>query len=323
MNPRVSVAMLTYNHARYVEQALRSVLMQRTRAPFEVVIGEDASSDGTRAIIEEFAQQHPHTIRLLAHEHNLGMHRNFASILAACRGTYVALLEGDDYWTAPDKLQRQVDFLDSHPEYSMCFHDAAITYENGRGGSATYSRLGLTKPPATCTLEHLLVGNFVPTCGAMFRRGLVPELPNWVEQLNALDWSLHVLNVQHGPAGFIDDIMAVYRVHGGGVWSGQNHRAQLREIIRFYDTINGRLALGTARRVMDQRRAKAYLELALEDARSDRLSAASRELLLACRGYLAAGRLPPRRLASLPVLLAALALRRTLGSVRPRDAKRA
>jgi glycosyltransferase involved in cell wall biosynthesis len=316
----VSVAILTYNHERYITQAIESVLMQRTNAPFEVVIGEDASSDRTGAIVEEFARQHPGTLRVLAHEQNVGMHRNFASVLAACRGAYVALLEGDDYWTSPDKLQRQIDFLDSHPSYSMCFHDAAVAYENGRDGAATYARLGRGKPPATCTIEHLLIGNFVPTCSVMFRRGLVPQLPDWVSRLNALDWPLHVLHAQHGPVGFIDEVLAVYRVHGGGVWSGQNRDAQLRDIIRFYDAVERRLASEAALQVVKQRRAKAYLGLAIEDARRDRLVGGCRWLVQAGCSYLASGQPAFGRLASVAALLGGLALRRAASAVLSRVA---
>ena len=110
---KVSVAMITYNHERFIAQAIESVLMQQTDFAVELVIGEDCSTDGTRAIVRDYGERYPERIRLLLPEHNLGMMPNFVATLKACRGQYVASVEGDDYWTDPHKLQKQVDFLES------------------------------------------------------------------------------------------------------------------------------------------------------------------------------------------------------------------
>lgn len=121
-----SVLMITYNHEKYIAQAIDSVLMQKTNFDYEIVIGEDCSTDRTREIVLEYKAKHPGKIRLLLQEKNVGMMQNFIDTLKACTGKYIALLEGDDYWTDPYKLQKQVDILEAHPEYSLCFTDRRI-----------------------------------------------------------------------------------------------------------------------------------------------------------------------------------------------------
>lgn len=119
MQPIVSVLMITYNHEKYIAQAIDSVLMQKTNFDYEIVIGEDCSTDKTREIVLEYKAKHPDKIKLLLQEKNLGMIQNFIDTLKACTGKYIALLEGDDYWTDPYKLQKQVDFLEANPEYGL------------------------------------------------------------------------------------------------------------------------------------------------------------------------------------------------------------
>ena len=110
--PLVSIIMITYNHERFIAQAIEGVLMQETGFPFELVIGEDCSTDGTRAVCEKYAREHPDRIRLLPAERNLGMNLNARRTLRACRGKYIANCEGDDLWTDAGKLQRQAEYLE-------------------------------------------------------------------------------------------------------------------------------------------------------------------------------------------------------------------
>src|SRR4051812_40259185 len=130
-DPYVSVHMITFNHERYIAQAIESVLAQNAPFPIELVIGEDASTDGTRAIVEEYCRRYPGTVRACLRERNLGFRRNFIDTLRACRGRYVALLEGDDYWLSPDKLARQAEVLDVNPDVALCSARARVVYEGG------------------------------------------------------------------------------------------------------------------------------------------------------------------------------------------------
>src|SRR5712671_1493255 len=117
---KLSIVMVTYNHERFIAQALSSVLAQRTNFDFEIIVAEDCSTDGTRAILMDFVRRYPGRILPLLRERNLGMVQNFREALMACRGEYVALLEGDDSWTREDKIQSQADFLDTHPDHAVC-----------------------------------------------------------------------------------------------------------------------------------------------------------------------------------------------------------
>lgn len=214
---KVSVLMITYNHENYIAQALDSILMQQVNFDYEIVIGEDCSSDRTRSIVLDYQLGNPGRIKVLLPETNLGMMRNFMETFAACTGEYVAILEGDDYWTSPQKLQKQVDFLDGHPDFAICFHNAQILSEiDGRSGD----HLCCPEQKEVSTLEDLLHENFIPTLTVMFRNRLFSGFPDWFSKLKYGDWPLHLLNAQFGKVGYLNESMAMYRVHSGGAASG-------------------------------------------------------------------------------------------------------
>ena len=123
---KVSVFMITYNHEKYIAEALDSILMQKTDFDFDIVIGEDCSTDATRRIVLEYSRKYPDKIKLLLHNVNVGFISNMMYVLEACTGKYVAMCEGDDYWTDPFKLQKQVDFLEANNEYMLATHGYRI-----------------------------------------------------------------------------------------------------------------------------------------------------------------------------------------------------
>lgn len=228
---KVSVAMITYNHERFIAQAIEGVLMQQTDFAVELVIGEDCSTDGTRAIVRRYGERYPERIRLLLPERNLGAHANAVATSNVCRGKYIALCEGDDYWTDLFKLQKQVDFLEAHPECAICFHNVTVVYADQRHGSHYFC------PPdqkEISTLEDLLVSNFIPTCSVIYRRGLFGEIPSWFNELAITDWPLHVLNAQYGHIGYIDEVMAAFRLHAGGVWSWKDAVIKTKQMLPVY-----------------------------------------------------------------------------------------
>ncbi len=128
--PMVSVALVTYKHEAYIREALDSILMQRVNFSYEIVVGDDCSPDGTQDILREYADRHPGRFVLLLREKNLGATANSYDIKCHCTGRYIAQLEGDDFWTDPDKLQKQVDFLEAHPEYIGTVHMQNVVDEN-------------------------------------------------------------------------------------------------------------------------------------------------------------------------------------------------
>ncbi len=245
----VSVLVITYNHEGFITKAIESVLMQKVDFDYEIVIGEDCSTDNTRNILIDYQKKHPDIIRLLLHERNLGLYGryNFIETLNACQGQYIAMLEGDDYWTSPYKLQKQADFLDSHPECAICFHNVMVIYDDSPGISHPFCvpnpngfyMQGQPKPIST--LEDLLKGNFIQTPAVMFRARLFEEFPRWFYLTPMGDWPLHIMNAQHGNIGYIDEIMGVYRIHDGGVWSTKGLIPKLQREIETYRFFNAHL----------------------------------------------------------------------------------
>ncbi|QLE51297.1 glycosyltransferase [Nostoc sp. C057] len=234
---KLSVLILAYNHEKFIIQALDSVLMQQVDFDYEIVIGEDCSTDNTRDILVGYQQEHPEKIRLLLPEKNLGMHDNFIQTFKACRGKYIALLEGDDYWTSPEKLQKQVDFLDTHTDYTICFHNALYLYQDGS-----------TKcfmPPENCkntfTLEDILNSNIMSFASIVFRQGFIEEFPEWMYDINFVDWILQILLAQHGNIGYINETMNVYRIHPNGNWSWRTQIEMRLEILKAYHYIENYL----------------------------------------------------------------------------------
>jgi glycosyltransferase involved in cell wall biosynthesis len=236
--PKVSVLTTTYNHERYIEQAVRSVATQQTNFPFEMIVGEDCSTDQTRAILLRLQQEFPGILRLRLRDPNWGRRRNFIDLFHACQGDYIAILEGDDFWTSPHKSQRQADFLDSHPDYAIVFHPVHQLREDT-------GETQLFTPPVVkerYTLADLVQGNFIGTCSVMFRNRLFTDFPVWFQIVSAGDYPLHILNAEHGDIGYLPEPMATYRLHAGGVWSSQPKAEQLQATIQYTTIIRDYLA---------------------------------------------------------------------------------
>ena len=217
---RVSVAITTYNHENFIADALDGVLKQEVDFPYELVVGDDASTDRTRDILRSYREKYPDKVRLLLHEKNLGYRgaKNLSEVLDACYGEYVAVLDGDDYWTAPDKLKRQVQFLDDSPQCSICFHSLERL-----DSSAVRSIAQPAVKKEIYTLSDLLIMNFIPKSSTLFRRALFPGYPSWAYGDIVGDWVVHVLLAEKGDIGYIDEVMGTYRKHSEGVSSDSIH----------------------------------------------------------------------------------------------------
>lgn len=193
--------MKTYNHEKFIAKAIDSALVQEVNFPYEIVIGEDCSTDNTRNIVIDYKNKYPDKIRLLLHQENIGMRKNFMQLLKSCSGRYIAELEGDDYWTSSQKLQKQVDFLDDNPEFSICFHPVRMCYDEATEEKRDIFPLNMKD---VSTLEDLFEYNFIPTCSVMYRNNLINEFPDWLYKLKMGDWSLHILNYQYGNIKFLN-----------------------------------------------------------------------------------------------------------------------
>ena len=238
----VSVLITTYNQENLITQTVDSVLMQVVDFGYEIVIGEDASSDRTREIVIDLARQHPDKIRVLLRdpevanrERHLAGKMNFLRALESCRGEYIAILDGDDYFTSPHKLQKQVDFLNAHPECMICFHNVTPVYADGSKGSRN---LCPEDQKEITDVEQLLWGNFIPSCSIMYRREPVVQLPDWFFTAKVGDWPINIFKAQFGKIGYLNEVLSAYRVHAAGAWSLRNRSHQLLTTIKVLDNID-------------------------------------------------------------------------------------
>lgn len=216
-NNKASVLMITYNHEKYIVQAIESALMQKTNFDFEIVIGEDCSTDKTREIVISYAQKYPEKMNAILNEKNIGMIPNFIKTLDACHGKYIAILEGDDYWTDPNKLQKQVDFLENHEDFAMCFHRVKVIDEINSGA---FLEPKDDNQKRIFTIYDLFKGNFMHTPSLVIKNGEYLKLfSEWFKSAKIGDWAITLIASQYGKIYYIPDVMAVYRKHPGGTHS--------------------------------------------------------------------------------------------------------
>lgn len=205
----VSVCMITYNHAPFIADAIQGIVCQKTNFPIELVIGEDCSTDNTRKIIEQYQKDYPNIIRLLPNSENLGVMKNFYRTLNACNGKYIALCEGDDYWTDPLKLQKQVDFLESHPDYGMVYTDLNTFSQKEKSFIATNYQFAEGN-----IYDKYLAGNIqIWTVTVCFRKRYIQNLPPLnTDKYFTGDIFIYSLICYHSKVKFLNEKTCVYRV---------------------------------------------------------------------------------------------------------------
>ncbi len=210
--PKVSVCLIVYNHEKFLKQALDGILCQKTTFDYELIIGEDCSTDSSREICLEYQKKYPKTIKLLLPKFNLGPQKNVIQTISAAQGEYIALIEGDDYWTGENKLQLQVDLMEKHLEAALSYHEVEVIDEDGVNRASPYSKL-LDK----ATFRDVINSWFIPTVSILFRKSCLPEFPIWLQKAFGLDVALTLLISLHGNILRLPNKHAVYRQHGGGI----------------------------------------------------------------------------------------------------------
>lgn len=217
--PLVSICCITYNHASFIRQCLDGFLMQKTSFPFEILIHDDASTDRTADIIREYQAKYPEIIKPILQKENqfskginVGVKYNFPR---AC-GKYIALCEGDDYWTDPEKLQIQFDYMEKHPECSLCFHNVDILDQN----TSHFEAQHLEEGDFTFTVERWIPFH---TCSLFFRnkedrmRYLIKVITEGSKKIKGGDLFIVGVMLQYGTMHCLTRNMAVYRLHDGGL----------------------------------------------------------------------------------------------------------
>jgi glycosyltransferase involved in cell wall biosynthesis len=222
----IDICMITYNHEAYIREAIEGVLMQKSNFSYRLIIGEDLSSDTTRQICNEYALNYPDKIKLLPSDKNLGVISNFVRTLNNSSAKYIALLDGDDYWTDPLKLQKQVDFLENNEDYNICFHDVKIFNQQENSFKEDYITPKSSK--TDFDISDLVKRNIMHTPSVMLRNNF--EIPRWFSKAFLGDWTLYVLAIKDKKIKKIEGEMAVYRVHETSVWSSKSSYYQLLKI---------------------------------------------------------------------------------------------
>ena len=227
-DPLLSCCLITYNHEKFISQAIDGMLIQETDFPFEIIIHDDASTDDTAEIIKKYADKYPHIIRTILQKKNqYSQKKNIMAIpIKEARGRYIASLEGDDYWIDPLKLQKQVDFLEKNSEYICCYHNAMVVNGNNEIIRDTY----ITGPKDYSRGELLASDTDVHTHSVVFRN--VIDYPDDLRDIPFGDMVRWHLMGFHGKAKYLEDVgKAAYRIHSDGVWG------RLDDLSRFEKTI--------------------------------------------------------------------------------------
>lgn len=230
----VSIRCITYNHAPYIRQCLDGFVMQKANFRFEAIVHDDASTDGTADIVREYAEKYPEIIKPIFQTENQyskrdGTIRRALNAAMSPSSKYVAMCEGDDYWTDPYKLQKQVDFMEGHPEYSMCFHNAMEHWENGQVPDAPFAKL----EDRDYTGEEIYENWIVPTASVVFRRNALTSKYEERRKNPAIifgDIILFLSLAEEGKVHAFKEMMSVYRRHEGGVAYGVDVERMARKI---------------------------------------------------------------------------------------------
>jgi glycosyltransferase involved in cell wall biosynthesis len=211
----LDIPMCVYNHGKYIAQAIEGVINQQTDFKYRLIIGEDCSTDNSREIIQKCVENYPSIIKVFFHDKNIGTVENSRILFRESKAKYVALCDGDDYWTDRDKLQKQIDFLEQNPDFAICFHNSRILNEDAPE-EISYSN-AMDQVEIT-TFDDLARGEYIYTATCVFRNEHFKKFPEkYYSFMNNYTLDLH--NAQFGKIKYINEVMSVYRKHRGGIWS--------------------------------------------------------------------------------------------------------
>lgn len=227
--PLVSVAIVTYNHCAYITQAIESVLAQRRDFAIEIVISDDCSTDSTTEIVDSYQEKYPGLIRRLDPPENLGPYANFTRVWEACRGKYIAQLDGDDWWHSEDKLASQACFMEAHPECTVSGHRSRVIRDEIFDESASDRVASLEA--VLVPLDLVLEGNPFATAAMMYRSGVVPTPPAWMKDFAIGDFPLLALHALRGECWQLPHVHSTHRLHTTGTWSSLQHHKRLSSIV--------------------------------------------------------------------------------------------
>lgn len=235
--PKTSVVVIAYNHEKYISKAIESALMQKGDFSLEVIIGDDFSTDKTGLIIQKYKTRFPNLIRVMSSTKNAGLTQNLKRCLKECTGEYIAICEGDDYWTDPYKIRNQVEFLAERPECAFCFNALMLKFETVGEFQLHSSQAKLMKGKDMFNTQELIADNFIGNFSCcMYRKSVVEKIPDNLYDISVADWMYNIVCSEYGMIGFLKTPMSVYRIHKSGIWSGKSREEQYLSWIRHIET---------------------------------------------------------------------------------------
>ncbi|WP_131679674.1 glycosyltransferase family 2 protein [Metapseudomonas furukawaii] len=241
-NPLVSVVCTTYNHKNYIEDAIRGFLIQKTDFPFEVIIHDDASTDGTDLIVRKYVEEYPTLIRLISQTENQYSKGKRVIPLAAKHavGEYLALCEGDDFWVSPEKLSKQISSMKANSQCKISFHRALMGGGQLSGRPISSSKLDwLTYPSKTFVFpaKNVILGDgvFMPTPSIIVRKECLDSLPEWFDETPVGDYFIQVLSSMPAGALYLPDAMCFYRTQSSGSWT-KTMKSNPTMRLKFFDS---------------------------------------------------------------------------------------
>jgi glycosyltransferase involved in cell wall biosynthesis len=266
--PLLSVCLITYNHANYIEQAIEGVLMQSVNFPWELIIADDFSTDGTREILLKYKEKYPNFIKLILQEKNVGPGKNFSDLLNEPQSKYIAYFEGDDYWIDPLKLQKQVDFIESHPDYVLIHSDVFIKNSDGeyiKSLRIIFSKI-IRRFYSTNVVKQLIKGNYIMSVTVLMAKSALfdalKEITENENQIATIDYTLFLELSKLGKIHYQQEKTAVYRILPNSESNIINIDSRLRfiettiNISRFY---NQKFSVGISKLYFDRVQLSAQL----------------------------------------------------------------
>lgn len=233
--PLVSVYMLAYRHERFIAEAIEGVIAQEGDFSIELIIGEDCSPDRTRNIALEYQKKYSRLIRVITSDANVGAPANSARCRAACRGKYIAICEGDDYWSDSTKLARQIEIFRAHPKCALVFHAAAYV-DSQTGDQTRTSKQSLFS--RMLSVDEIIVGDggLIPTASILVRREIALDMPLWCLQAPVGDYPLVLRAALLGKIAYLDRVMSIYRTNVPCSWT-QRHLPEINSRMQYAQRI--------------------------------------------------------------------------------------
>ena len=237
----VDILMCVYNHEEFIAQAIEGVVSQQTNFKYRLIIGEDCSTDNTKRIVEKYLDLYSEKMLVFFHKTNIGAYENSRILFRESSSKYIALCDGDDYWTDPLKLQKQVDFLEANPEYVLCAANATVNNLTNKFFRSIYCNFNRDR---SFDQKQVLMEFYCPTLSMLFRNHL-HNIPEWFHEVKSGDTFLHLILSQYGKFYYMDFIAGVYRQHNAGIsnmnsqteWFDNNitHLRKFKKIINEYN----------------------------------------------------------------------------------------